>query len=147
MDKIPCVMLAYFDFESIRATLDAIAVHARSLDIIVVENASPSTADAIQPHIDGLLDDGIVSTYNLFERNITNNAYQIVLEALHDRVRRAPHVIVTDGDLLVHDPSWLNEELGVLEAHPEVFACGVSLEMDNLPLATFRISTPTHTTC
>ena len=137
MDKIPCVVLVYFDFDSIHATLEALAVHADSLDLIVVENPSPSTADLIRPYVTGLMDGGTVAEYYLFERNITNNAFQIVLERLHDRIRRSPHVIVTDGDVLVHDPSWLDEEIGVLESHPEVFACGVSLDMDNLPLATF----------
>jgi hypothetical protein len=137
MDKIPCVVLVYFDFESIRITLDALAVHAGALDLIVVENPSPSTAALIRPYVDGLLANGTVASYYLFERNISNNAYQIVLDRLHDRIRRSPHVIVTDGDLLVHDPSWLGEEIGVLDRHPDVFACGVSLDMDNLPLATF----------
>ena len=68
MDKIPCVVLVYFDFESIRITLDALAVHADALDLIVVENTSPSTADLIRPYVDGLLANGTATSYYLFER-------------------------------------------------------------------------------
>src|SRR5512135_1586115 len=44
---------------------------------------------------------------------------------------------MTDGDIVPDRHDWLDEQLGVLDRHPDVFVCGVQLTTENLPLATF----------
>jgi len=47
------------------------------------------------------------------------------------------HLLLTDGDLITKDKAWLSEELSILDHNPEIFACGIKLDMANLPTRTF----------
>jgi hypothetical protein len=71
----------------------------------------------------------------LFNENIAHNAMQTVFD--DDLIDlNADYIITTDGDLIV-DPGWLDEHIGVLDRHKDVFAIGTDLKTDNLPLNTF----------
>jgi hypothetical protein len=135
--KIPCLILAFYDLESVASTLRSLAVHQDRLEIMVVENRSARTDTELKPFISRLLDSGTVSRYFLFDRNITNNALETVLECGEVDLESSPFVLLTDGDLFVREPGWLDEEIRVLEIHDDVFACAITLSLDNLPVDTF----------
>ena len=140
MTKIPCVVLVYFDFDVIRTAIEALLPHRDRLSLIVVENRSSSTDTHIRPFIEQLVRDGTVETYLLFDRNISNNVFECVIDGGHVDLTASPYVMFTDGDLLPQDDGWLTEEIQILERHPDVFACGVTLSTENLPLAVYPAS-------
>jgi hypothetical protein len=135
--KIPTFVLIYHDPPTIRASLDWLTSFRDRLDLIVLENPSESTEGEIRPYIEGLLARGHVTDYYLFDENISNNAFEVALRADQDRWRAAPYVMITDGDLVGPEAGWLEEEIDVLVRHEDAYACGLSLHMDNLPVAEF----------
>ena len=66
MGKVPCLVVAYFDFESIRTTIECLLKQGDSLDLTVVENPSALTASRIRPYLLDLVVAGAVSQYFLF---------------------------------------------------------------------------------
>ncbi|QDU92539.1 glycosyltransferase family A protein [Lignipirellula cremea] len=134
--RIPCVVIVFFDEDTVRQALDALVRLSHRLEIHVVENWSPQTATAIRPYVESLLREGKIHAYYLFEENISNNALLTVLEHGHVPLDR-DYILITDGDLVPDSDDWLEEELAVLQAHPEVFACGIRLDLANMPLKTF----------
>lgn len=134
--KIPCYVLVFDQFSIIKRSLDFLTAYADRLDIIVIENPSPATPE-IQAYVDTLGKSRLIKRYYLFERNITSNAYKIVINREIESVRKSKFVIITDGDLVVEHGDWLKEEEMVLKQHPNVFACGVTLDMANLPIRAF----------
>jgi hypothetical protein len=134
--KIPCYVLVFDQVEIIEKTLEFLVKYADRLEIIVIENPSDKTPD-ISKVIESYGKKGLISRYYLFDSNITSTAYDTVLNAELKRVKKAPFVLVTDGDLVVDSEKWLDEEVMILEHNSDVFACGVSLDRSNLPLAAF----------
>ncbi len=134
--KIPCYVLVFDQVEIIQRTLDFLTKYSDRLDIVVLENPSANTSE-IKRYVDKLGKAGLVKRYYLFDENITSNAYTLAVERELDMVRRSQYVVVTDGDVVVENTDWLKEEKRILQKHPEVFACGVTLDEVNLPLATF----------
>lgn len=138
MNKIPLYFFAYFDFEVIKASFESLYSKASQLDIIVIENSSPSTEDKIKPYFLNLLKEGKITRYYLFDKNLANNAFEIVFAKEIKLIAKSEYVFFTDGDLLIEDNAdWLEEQLSILQNNPDVFACGITLAIDNLPTNTF----------
>lgn len=136
--KILCVVIVFFDFDIIRKTLDFLIQNSHQYDLVVVENPSEFTENLIKPYIISLLESGKINSYILFDKNITNNAIEVVLDSEQlISWSNYGYVLLTDGDLTVNNNSWLQEELNVLSHHSDVFACAVGLDMSNLPIQTF----------
>jgi hypothetical protein len=137
--RIPCYVLAFHDAPTVRASLDWLTGFGDRLELVVVENPSERTEGEIRPYVEGLLAAGAVDRYLLMDENITNNAFEVALEHERTRWEGGERVLLTDGDL-VGDAGWLDEELAIV-ARPEVFACGIRLSMENLPLEAFPEAT------
>lgn len=137
MSRIPCLVLAYHDDESIQATLRCLVAQSADLDLHVAENPSDFTQTHIRPHVLDLVRSGSVSQYFLFDTNISNNALEVVLSSGHVPLDKSDYVLVTDGDLLIQDEGWLEEQLQIMRLHEDVFACGIRLDLSNLPVQTF----------
>jgi hypothetical protein len=134
--KIPCYVLIFDQVEIIRRSLDFLVQYADMLDLIIIENPSPNTPK-IQSIVSTLGKSGLIKKYYLFEKNITGNAYDTVFHKEQAIIKKSSRIIITDGDLYSTNKHWLKEELNILTRHPEVFACGVSLDMSNLPIKQF----------
>jgi hypothetical protein len=134
--KIPCYVLVFDQLDIIKKSLDFLAKKTDQLEIIVIENPSRNSSK-IKRYVEGLGLAGVVSRYYIFEKNITANAIGVVLEAEAKRIRKSPIVMVTDGDLTCDDSEWLTEELSILKSQNDVFACGVTLDLSNLPIKAF----------
>lgn len=128
--------MVFDQVDIIKKTLDFLVKYADRLDIVVIENPSDKTPD-ISKIIDSYGEQGLISRYYLFESNITSTAFDTAINAELQKVRKAPFVLVTDGDLVVRNKDWLDEEVAILKHNPGVFACGISLDKSNLPLAVF----------
>ncbi|CAN5739178.1 hypothetical protein BH11VER1_BH11VER1_08630 [soil metagenome] len=134
--RIPCIALVYFDFPIVKSALDFLLSNAGRLSLSIVENPSPQTTPLIRPYIEEKLQQGLIENYFLFDQNISNNAFEIILDYL-ESTWTSPYVLVTDGDIKVDHTGWLDEQITILENCPEVFACAVSLDMGNLPIKCF----------
>jgi hypothetical protein len=133
---IPCYVLVFHDAPTVRTSLDWLTGFADRLELVVVENPSEHTDAEIRPYVESLLAQGAIARYLLLDDNISNNAFEVALEHERARWEGAGHVLLTDGDLVADDAGWLDEQLAILR-HPEVFACGIRLSMDNLPVEAF----------
>jgi hypothetical protein len=129
-------VLVYDQVEIIRKSLEFLSLYADALEIVVIENPSENSYQ-IKELVDLLGRQKLIARHYLFDENITGNAYGIVLDAELKRIRKCQYVVLTDGDLTSNHSDWLHEEVGIMKKHKEVFACGISLEMTNLPLATY----------
>lgn len=135
-EKIPCYVLVFDQIDIIRKSLDFLVRFNDKLDIIVIENPSPNTPK-IRNIIEALGHNKLLKQYYLFEKNITNNAYDIVLSKDISKIRKHNYVMFTDGDLTCDNDNWLTEETNILKHNNNVFACGISLDKSNLPLKSF----------
>lgn len=137
--KITCYVLVYDQLDIIKRSLDFLTCYSDKLDIIVIENPSSNTKK-ISALIDSYGKNGVVKRYYLFSANITGKAYEVVINQEIRKIMKTPFVIITDGDLICENNNWLQEEINILRKHRDVFACGISLEMSNLPTSTFPSS-------
>lgn len=134
--KILCYVMVFDQIDIIKHSLDFLTTKANFLDIVVLENPSPNT-DQIKKLINRYGKNKLIKRYYLFEQNITGNAFGVVLTTELQRLKKSHYVLVTDGDLVSEDSGWLDEEINILKRHKEVFTCGLSLDMKNLPLKSF----------
>ncbi|CUI15909.1 hypothetical protein PNK_0272 [Candidatus Protochlamydia naegleriophila] len=133
--KIPCFVLIYSESNLIKNALNNL-VQNKDLDIYVIENKSLQSSENQLFCLD-LLHRQLITNYILFDENISNNAFEVMIKRYKERIKVAEYVLVTDGDLTVQDANWLSEEVEILNKHPEVFVCGVKLSLQNLPLKAF----------
>jgi hypothetical protein len=129
--------MVYYDFEIIQKSLSCFLKNNHQLDHIVIENKSNYTDTQIKPYIKRLLEQDKISKYYYFEKNITNNAFETVIDLEINNFKDSKYIILTDGDLYVKNDNWLVEEIEILEKYPEVFACAISLDDSNLPIKNF----------
>jgi len=134
--KIPCYILVFDQTEIIKKTLDSLVKKVDKLDIVIVENPSKNTSH-IKKYIEELGVRGLVKRHYLFEKNITNNALRMIFLEERKLIKKSKYMILTDGDLVPDNENWLEEEIEILKQHRDVFGCGISLDMSNLPLETF----------
>lgn len=134
--KILCYVLIFDQHAIIKKSLDFLVKYADRLDLVVIENPSLETP-LISKMIEEYGRQGLIKRYYQFDQNITGMAYDLVITKEIRSIKKTPLVLITDGDLTCQTKSWLDEEINILDKHSDVFACGVSLEMSNLPLRAF----------
>jgi hypothetical protein len=134
--KIPCFVLIFHEVDIIKQSLNFMVKFADRLDLILVENPSPHSPQ-IGEFTAELGKQSLIKRHYLFETNITGNAMDTVLNKESALIKKSRFMILTDGDLVCDDSDWLDEEIAILDRHPDVLACGVSLDRSNLPLKTF----------
>ena len=134
--RIPCFMLAFFELDCVRRSLDSLQPLHDRLALHVVENFSEHSETHLAPYLQSAIEQGRIESWVRYAANISSNAILDALERQHGNWRSAEWIVLTDGDLEC-DPGWLDESLQILIRHPEVFACGVDLRTDNLPLQVF----------
>ncbi len=134
--KIPCIFLAFFDKPTIKKSLEWL-IKEEVFDIHVIENFSQNTEKDIKPFLMEKLDKGEIKKYILFDQNISNNAFQVVLENEHIDLSHSKYICLTDGDVISTGDGWLQKQIDVLETCPEVFACAIYIDDKNLPIEAF----------
>jgi hypothetical protein len=134
--RIPCYVLVFDQVEIIDKSLHFLAESSDKLDIHIIENPSENSP-AISKIISKLGEQGKIKSHYLFDKNVTNNALLRVLDEQAAVFKRAPYVLLTDGDVVSDDLDWLGEEINILRNNREVFACGITLDLVNLPVTTF----------
>ncbi len=135
--RIPCIVLAFHELDVVRQTLDALGRFGQRLSITVVENRSPTTDSTLRPFFLTQLAEGRIDRYILFRDNITNNALEVVFDNRLVPIGSSCYVLLTDGDVVPDNPHWLDEQLRILERHPDLLVCGVPLSEENLPTHVF----------
>jgi len=134
--KIPCYVLIYKEVDIIKQSLDSLSQLSNDLEIIVIENPSENSKK-IKKYIDKLGKDSKISRHYLFDKNITNNAFDVVLHDELSHIIKHKLIVITDGDLTVEYPQdWLKESLKLMK-YKDVFCAGSGLMLDNLPTKTF----------
>lgn len=133
--KIPCIVITYFDTEIIQKSLEFLIQEPR-LQLTVIENPSETTT-VNQVYALDLLKSGQIVEYILMDKNISNNAVEMILENKIDSFKKSPYLLITDGDLVVNEPNWLDEKIRIMEENSDVFVCGSQLKLDNLPTKVF----------
>lgn len=130
--SIFCLSIVYYDKLITKLFLDFIT-KSELLDLFIIENKSKNNLDEL---IFKYLDEKKVSKYFLFEKNISNNAVDLILLREKFHLDEYKYILYTDGDLICKDDNWLEEEKEILE-NDEVFCCAVDLELTNLPIMVF----------
>jgi len=138
--KIPCYVLIFDQIEIIQKTLDFLVQYSNKLDLFIIENPSDNTPE-IKQIVDTHGKAGLIRRHYLFNKNITSTAFELVINNDLAKLQKSPYVLITDGDLVAEQKTWLDEEITILEQNPSVFACGVSLDMSNLPVVAFPDAT------
>ena len=136
-NKISCIVLIYYDFEVIQKSINCLLKYSDKLDLTIVENKSEFTEISIKPFILDLVNQMKVSQYFLFDINISNNAIEVACDSGLVKFENYCYVLLTDGDLEEITKSWLEEEINILSNNADIFACGISLNKENLPTKTF----------
>lgn len=134
VNKIPCIVLIYWEFDFIKTTIDYLLKYTQELDLYVVENSSKNTNTVIKPYILDLINQQKIKKYFLFDFNISNNAMEMVLNSEELDINDSKYILLTDGDLLPENDEWLSEQLKILENNLDVFCCGLNMTLTNLPV-------------
>jgi len=133
MHKTLITSVVYFKPDLVKEHVNFLTTVSDKSDIIILENPSPNTID-ISNHCINLVNQNKLYKYLLFDNNIGMNTFETLFNT-PDIVNLDDYsyVIITDGDLTVKDPNWLEEQIYILEKYPDTYACGVKLSLENLP--------------
>lgn len=135
--KIPAYILVYEQVHIIKQCLENITKLSTYMDFVIIENQS-NNSGKIKDMLDDLGSKGLLTRHIVFKKNITANAYRIVLENELNTIRDHRYVIVSDGDLTLSNPlNWLKEALSILELRGNIFCCGATMDQRNLPVHVF----------
>lgn len=124
---ISCIVLVYENLNVIFESISFMIKYNDRMDIHVIENRS-STSSMTSPYFQALVSGGQINSYILFNGNVTNNAYDVILRD-HDELFGNEFTIVSDGDV-VADEGWLDESIAILRKHQDVFCCSVRMKTD-----------------
>lgn len=127
------VSIVYFNYDIIIKHLDFLTTVNDRADIIVLENYSENTPNIKEYCLD-LIEKQKIFQYWLFDQNIGMNVFETYFR--NNKINQYKYIIVTDGDLTVQDPLWMEEQKKILDK-PNTYACGVKLSLINLPLKSF----------
>ena len=128
-NKIPCVVLIYDNVEIIKRSIGSLQKFRDRLSIHVIENPSEYTNHYTKPAMLSLLGANLIDSYNIFDENITNNAFEVFISSECYDLWSSEYIIITDGDV-VADGDWLDNQIDVLEKHKDVFCCSVKMSLD-----------------
>lgn len=132
-NKIPCYVVAFFEFNNFKKTMECLLKKNEFLDIKVIENNSKYSETKFKPYILDLIKQGKVSEYFLFDNNVCSGIAKTLYPLIAADNNPSPYKMFTDGDLTIEEKNWLEEEIAILEQNEEVYAVGVDLSLDNLP--------------
>lgn len=134
--KVLCYVLIFDQFDVIKRSLDFLTRYSSDIDIVVIENPSPNSGD-IGAYINSLGKQQLIKRHYVMQQNIAANAFAMIIEHERTSIASQRFVILTDGDVVSKQPNWLKEEISIMKKHASIFACGVTLELSNLPLKTY----------
>lgn len=138
MEKIPCIVLVYYNVKIIKESLDFLLKSSNELEFIVLENKSINSEEKIKPYLMELLHTNQISMYVEFMDNISNNALEEFFQMNIIDLNKYKNIVITDGDIKGNSLGWLDEERNILNRHSEILVCGVDFISDNLPLRQFE---------
>lgn len=138
MEKIPCIVLVYYNVKIIKESLDFLLKSSDELEFIVIENKSINSEEKIKPYLMELLHTNKISMYVEFMDNISNNALEEFFQMNIIDLNNYKNIVITDGDIKGNSQAWLEEEKSILNRHSEILVCGVDFTTDNLPLRQFE---------
>lgn len=131
-----CYVLVFDQIDIIKKSLTSLTSLADELDIVVIENPSKNSPE-IAKIVDDLARGGRIVRYYRLKSNIAGEAYRLIMETEAKFLRKYRFTIITDGDLAITNRDVIKEIGKILSFNHSVFACGVSLDLINLPIKTF----------
>lgn len=137
--KIPCYILVYDQVDIIDKTLGFLSKYIDHLSLIIIENPSKNSV-AIKNVVEKYRKKSLVDRHYIMNDNISGEAFGVVFEQEPVILKKSKYVIMTDGDMVSNDMTWLEEQLQILK-NREVFVAGISLDMSNLPIKSFPEAT------
>lgn len=137
MKRVSILMLVFSDVDIAVRSMDAITKVSAVADIHVIENRSRTAGTCIRDAAMLRLAVGDIASYTDMRDNIGNNAFELILQSVPNLWADSDYVVITDGDLVPDGTGWLEEQCSILEYHPEIWACGITLDMTNLPVSAF----------
>lgn len=140
MEKIPCFVLIFFNFDHVVETLEFLCKKSDKLDIYVIENPSSYTDSKIKPYLLELLRAKKITKYFLMDDNILVNAFEVIFKSNTPLWGTHPYILFTEGDVSCPTDTWLEEKITVLEENPHIGLVGSNLSKHNLPLKSFPAS-------
>lgn len=133
-NKIPCIVLVYYNFDIIKKSIEFLAEDNR-LEIYVIENKSEFTSK-IKPFLLEKVEKRIIKKYALFDKNISNNAYELFFDNCKIEEEHE-FILITDGDIIVqknqYEKDWLEEEISIIKENADIQCCGININFVNLP--------------
>ena len=136
MKNILVISIIYSEYDIITKHVDFLIKGNDNYDIILLENKSASTPK-IRDYCFTLLKNKDIMNYYLFEDNIGMNVFETIFFNKDINLDDYEYILMTDGDLTVENPNWFQEEMNILNNHPDSLCCGVTLDMSNLPIKVF----------
>jgi predicted SAM-dependent methyltransferase len=124
--------IVYFNQELVKTHVDFLTSVSDKADVIVLENPSDSTSEISKYCID-LVQQNKLYKYLLFDQNIGMNTFETLFNSSVINIDDYSYIIITDGDLVVKNNNWLDEQTHILDKYPDTYACGVKMSMENLP--------------
>ena len=121
-----CVLICYNNYEHIVETYESIC--NLEMDLFIIENYSENT-DKIRKYFENKP----VLKYILFEKNIANNAMNIVIKDFKDIICNYEYITFSDCDLVPNDSYELFNEIYKILEHYDVGVCCTALDDSNLP--------------
>jgi hypothetical protein len=125
-NKHICIFICYNNFEHIVKCFESIK--NLPIDFFIIENFSKNSKQ-----IEDYFIKQKVKGYVQFEKNITNNAVNIIKKDFSNLFESYEYITFSDCDLLVVNPQSLFDEIYKILNHDDVGVCCSSLSMDNLP--------------
>jgi predicted SAM-dependent methyltransferase len=133
MDKdILITSIIYFNQDLIKTHVDFLVDYSDKADVVILENPSHITKETSKYCID-LVKQKKLYKYLLFDENIGMNTFETFFESNLIDLEKYSYIVITDGDLIVKNTNWLNEQINIFKNYPKTYACGVKLDLSNIP--------------
>ena len=130
--KILLTSIVYFNEQLVKTHVDFLTSVSDKADVIVLENPSDKTPE-ISEYCKNLVKQNKLYKYLLFDQNIGMNTFETLFNSSIININDYSYVIITDGDLTVEKSDWLEEQMYILDKYLDTYACGVKMNMENLP--------------
>jgi len=126
MNKHICVFICYNNFEHIVECFES--VKNLPLDFFIIENFSENSNK-----IESYFKKQKLIEHIRFEKNITNNAVDIIKKDYEDLFETYEYITFSDCDLLFTNSNRLLDEIYLILDYDDIGVCSSALCMDNLP--------------
>ncbi|MCX7954409.1 MAG: hypothetical protein N3A01_04365 [Bacteroidales bacterium] len=139
MDKIRLYVLFFYDVEIIKRVLlflERVKKNYNSIDIVAIENKSKNSK-IIHQLVKSFIDKNIIERLYYFNKNLTNNAFELVLKIEQNIIKKYNYICITDGDLIANNYNFLSEQIKILQDENNIVGVSISLDYRNLPTQTF----------